>query len=228
MRDTAAFDNSFSSSALQSAETQAGRSPQPAHAALSGERPANSFLPPAPFAGSLADAGQLAALSSPPGEGAADPLSEQRERWKAARARMGAPVAQMPVVRLKRKEADVVSLPDVSQKAASRGWANDEAFEWFYHGFAAPRFPFAEEARRIIRAAAREFSVPASEIVGSNRTARVVFARYVAIHRIARAFPSKSSTQIGKAVGQDHSSVLFALGRLKKKPRQLYDVMVAA
>lgn len=176
----------------------------------------SSYLLPATLP-EASQAGHLAGRSPP--ERPALSLKDQQERWKAARARMGAPLT--PIAPVVKREAKVIGLP-VSQKAA-----REQDIEWFYHGLTGPVVPYRAESRQIIRETALEFKLHPDELIGDSRESQVVFARYVAIHRIARAYPQKSSTQIGKLFNRDHTSILFALGRMKKKPLRLAKVRAA-
>jgi len=73
------------------------------------------------------------------------------------------------------------------------------------------------ETRSIIEAVAAETGVAVRRILSSSRVDCVVQARREVIRRLD-ATGRYSSTQIGIIVRRDHTTVLFALGRLEKKP----------
>lgn len=164
-------------------------------------------------------AGQLAGCSPP--ERPALSLKDQQELWKAARARMGAPLTpKVPTV--KREPAKVVRLPRVSHNVAREGYPESE---WFYHGV--PPQTRMDSIRDILRRTAHEHRLSPSTLTGVARSKHIVFARYIAIHRIANAFPTMSTPQIGKVFDLDHTSILFALGRLARKPKRIEEVRAA-
>ena len=74
--------------------------------------------------------------------------------------------------------------------------------------------PFAYQ---VIQDVAAEWGVNAALIAGKCRRSRVVCARIDAVKRMKAA--GYSATKIGKQLGQDHTTVLFYLGRRKgRKP----------
>ena len=167
-------------------------------------------------------AGQLAGCSPP--ERPALSLKDQQELWKAARARMGAPLTpKVPVV--KRPTAEIVHLSPLSHDAALACGRDYPEAEWFFHGVA----PQTRRAsiRDILHRTACEYLVSPSSLTGASRSREIVFARYVAMHRIANHFPTMSTPQIGRIFDLDHTSVLFALGRLARKPRRIEEVRAA-
>jgi len=86
-----------------------------------------------------------------------------------------------------------------------------------------------DEIEAIIRATAAEHRLSYRDLITPAHFEHIVTARYVAIHRIARRYPRISCVQIGKHFGMDHTSILYALGRLKRrKPRNLHKVLEAA
>lgn len=65
-----------------------------------------------------------------------------------------------------------------------------------------------------IREVARNFGLTPAEITAPGRATRPYLARQAVIARLhARGL---SSVQIGRAVNRHHTTVLFALGRIKK------------
>lgn len=68
--------------------------------------------------------------------------------------------------------------------------------------------------RKFIEAVAKRFAIAPAELAGRSRTKRVAYARAVVCYMLKlRGF---SSTETGRAIGRDHSSVLWAL---KQVPR---------
>jgi len=55
-------------------------------------------------------------------------------------------------------------------------------------------------------------------VMSPRRTAPVVRARHAAIRAVHSAKPWLSSPDLGAIFGLDHTSILYALGRLKRKP----------
>lgn len=84
------------------------------------------------------------------------------------------------------------------------------------------------EVRKMVAEAAEEFGLFEDEIYSKQRNKCVVFARHVVIHRLRKRFPHWSFPQIGRAVGRDHTTVMYVLGRLEKKPKDLEAVRAAA
>lgn len=170
-------------------------------------------------------AGQLAGCSPP--EHPALSLKDQQERWKAARARMGAPLTpKVPIVNRGRDKA-IPLAPSLSQRvAAVDGWGDSGDIEWLYHGLPCPKTR-SSVIRDILRDASDEFGFSVSDILGKGRVQGLVFARYVTLHRIARAMPHFSTPRLGRLFAMNHTSILFALGRLKRKPLQLAAVLEA-
>lgn len=74
------------------------------------------------------------------------------------------------------------------------------------------------EAREIVRMTADQFGLLLDEMYSKRRNQTAVFARHVAIHRLRKRFPHWSYPQIGAAIGREHTSVMYALGLLQRKP----------
>lgn len=72
------------------------------------------------------------------------------------------------------------------------------------------------QARRIIHEVAAERGVTPAQIVSRCRRQKVFRARVEVARRLdARGY---STTQIGAALGHDHTTIVYYLGRAKKKP----------
>jgi hypothetical protein len=72
------------------------------------------------------------------------------------------------------------------------------------------------QARQIIREVAAEHRVDPMKIIGKCRSVPVVHARVEVSKRLeARGY---STNRIGEVLGKDHTTILFYLGRGKKKP----------
>ncbi|MDF1599704.1 helix-turn-helix domain-containing protein [Mesorhizobium sp. YIM 152430] len=72
-------------------------------------------------------------------------------------------------------------------------------------------------ANAIIAETAAAHRATPAEVMGRNLSRRVVAARYACIRAIDAAFDWTPS-HLGRLFGRDHSTVLYALGKLKKKP----------
>lgn len=84
-------------------------------------------------------------------------------------------------------------------------------------------------AREIIAHVAEERCVPVALILGKCRIRRVVTARYIAIHRVNKAFPAWSYPRLAARFNLDHTTVLYALGKLHhRQPTMLAVVRAAA
>lgn len=55
-------------------------------------------------------------------------------------------------------------------------------------------------------------------VMSPRRTSPVVKARHAAIRAVHNAKPWLSSTDLGAIFGLDHTTILYVLGRLKRKP----------
>lgn len=71
----------------------------------------------------------------------------------------------------------------------------------------------------LVEDAAREAGVPVAVILGHRRQAVIVRARQRAMKAAFEA--GFSAPQIGRAFNRDHTTVLYAAGTLKKRPRYL-------
>lgn len=76
-----------------------------------------------------------------------------------------------------------------------------------------------KKARAVIHDVSAETGIPSHLIYADDRRKVVVEARYEAIHRIHSTFPDLSTMEIGKLLERDHTTILYALEKLKKKPK---------
>lgn len=72
------------------------------------------------------------------------------------------------------------------------------------------------QARQIIREVAALYGIDPLEIVGASRRQKAFRARVEVAHLLTRR--GYSSTRIGIAIGKDHTTVVFYLGRGRKGP----------
>jgi chromosomal replication initiation ATPase DnaA len=73
----------------------------------------------------------------------------------------------------------------------------------------------------IVRVVSFIHGIEVRDILGKRRIRTIVDARHEAIQTIHARFPKISSVQIGKFFDMDHSSILFALGHLKKHSKRV-------
>jgi hypothetical protein len=156
------------------------------------------------------------------------------EAHKARLSRFGvSAVPRVPVVDRPPQRA-ICRLPPVIAKAAPKNRAKRiperpvpvDADLWIYHGLAGP--PTRETVTQILNRTAQDYGLDVDEILSDRRKVVMVFARMVAIHRIARAYPGWSYPRIGKAINRDHTTIMYALGLLERKPSFLAEVIAAA
>jgi hypothetical protein len=76
-------------------------------------------------------------------------------------------------------------------------------------------------AREIIEAVAESYGMTVDVVMSRRRDAAAVQARHACIRAVSQAKPGWSSVQIGELFGLDHSTVLYAIGSLKRKPTTL-------
>lgn len=76
--------------------------------------------------------------------------------------------------------------------------------------------------RALIEEVAKRHGLTAGHIVSRCRERRIVVARYEAIIAVHRARPTMSSPQLGRMFNLDHSTVLYALGRTKRRNSVLF------
>lgn len=70
----------------------------------------------------------------------------------------------------------------------------------------------------LVEDAAREAGATTAQILGDSRMRRFVAARH---HAMARAFDEGfSPTLIGQVFNRDRTTVLYAVGELKRRPRK--------
>jgi chromosomal replication initiation ATPase DnaA len=74
-----------------------------------------------------------------------------------------------------------------------------------------PDYPGRESVSAIIERVAVAHSVPVGAIIGPLRFAAPVRARQAAMVEIVQARPDLSLSQVGRAVGREHTSVINAL-----------------
>jgi chromosomal replication initiation ATPase DnaA len=73
--------------------------------------------------------------------------------------------------------------------------------------------------RGIVDEEAAKAGVSAESVLGPSRRRAVVAARHAAIRRVHETFPSKSTPDIGRIFARHHTTILYALGALKRKAR---------
>lgn len=75
-------------------------------------------------------------------------------------------------------------------------------------------------ARQIIDEVAAYYSVPADSITAPCRKKRVVLARIEVAKRLhGKGGPHYSAANIGRMLGHDHTTILFYLGKMDRRPR---------
>ena len=74
----------------------------------------------------------------------------------------------------------------------------------------------AREPKRIIARVALAFGVTAAEVLGRSRTRVIVRVRWAAIAEVRAAHPNYSLPHLGRLFGQDHTTILNALRKMKK------------
>lgn len=72
-------------------------------------------------------------------------------------------------------------------------------------------------ARQIIALVAAENGLTFDEVVSRSRTRRIVMVRKLAIAKVRADKPNMSLTQIGKIFDRDHTSILAALGKKRRR-----------
>ena len=75
-----------------------------------------------------------------------------------------------------------------------------------------------DASRRLIAAIASKHGLTAGDLTGPNRRRHVVVARYEAIKAVKAAHPQLSYPQLGRLFNRDHSTCLYAMGGLARKP----------
>ena len=70
--------------------------------------------------------------------------------------------------------------------------------------------------REIIKIVADGYGISPEELYGKSRKREIVRARYAAIRAMYILQPNITSTDVGRSICRDHSTVLKALGKLKK------------
>ena len=74
----------------------------------------------------------------------------------------------------------------------------------------------SDSARAVVEAICRKYDITFGEMVGPRRSHHLVKARHEAMAAVWEARPDMSTIQIGKLFNRDHSSILYALGKLGK------------
>lgn len=72
------------------------------------------------------------------------------------------------------------------------------------------------ECAAIIKATCQHFGVSVDEILGSQRAARLVIPRQLAMFICAR-YSGKSLPQIGRAFNRDHTTILYARNQVAER-----------
>lgn len=78
-----------------------------------------------------------------------------------------------------------------------------------------------DRVRMIVREVAADFGVRPEQIVQQCRVRKVFRARVEVARRIAALSPYYSMKRIGRLLNHDHTTIVFYLGRGKKKPTPL-------
>jgi chromosomal replication initiation ATPase DnaA len=66
---------------------------------------------------------------------------------------------------------------------------------------------------------AERAGLSAKDLRSRGSFGHIVIARYKAINRVSEEFPEMTSTAIGRFFNHDHTTILYALGRLRTRPR---------
>ena len=81
---------------------------------------------------------------------------------------------------------------------------------------------FRAEVRQLVTAVAARHGVGPRDIYEPCRMKHVVAARYDCIRAVASRYPTITSPRLARIFRRDHTSILYALGRLRsKKPRSM-------
>lgn len=80
-----------------------------------------------------------------------------------------------------------------------------------------------DQSRQIVREVAQRRGIDPKEIMRKCRETRVVYARIEVAKRLDQL--SYTTSQIGKALKQDHTTIVYYLGRAKKKPKPEPEVL---
>lgn len=92
------------------------------------------------------------------------------------------------------------------------------ALECAFDAGGAPKTPRAAILALIADEAAKA-GVGVDELLGLARQRSIVRARYAAMREVHRAYPGKSYPELARIFRRDHTTVMYALGALKKKPK---------
>lgn len=74
-------------------------------------------------------------------------------------------------------------------------------------------------SKTIIRLVGLKHGVSVEDIIGPRRSRNIVAARHEAIRLVKSHMPHLAYPAIGRIFNRDHTSILFALGMIRKKPR---------
>lgn len=74
------------------------------------------------------------------------------------------------------------------------------------------------EIHALITKVAAVRGVTLEQVLSSRRNRPITMARHEAMKAVRALHPNMSAVQLGRIFNRDHSSVLFALGTLKRKP----------
>lgn len=74
---------------------------------------------------------------------------------------------------------------------------------------------FAAPVERVQRVVCRYFAISLPELVAARREPPIVTRRWIAIY-LCRELTSKSLPQIGRAFGQKHTSVMYAIRQVER------------
>ena len=85
---------------------------------------------------------------------------------------------------------------------------------------AKPRTPIPDHAKAIIRAVAEEAGLDPSELFGPSRKTRTCWPRFIAMYRLSLERKPNGKRRdtpaaIGRMFGRDHSTVIYACGRVE-------------
>src|SRR5262249_11689557 len=107
-------------------------------------------------------------------------------------------------------------LDDVGRRAtgAKRGCMN--ATDLVLDNAAVITMP-RERLRALIAEVAAAHGVSVEDLRGPRRFPHIVCARHAAMRRVHQAFQAKSFPEIGRVFARDHTTVMYALGRLRKR-----------
>lgn len=143
-------------------------------------------------------------------------LAEAQARVKAAQHRQHERARQLEESMAARRAAAEAAEAERQARAQAAKEAELDAFKEAILA-AYPAGATAKDPRRIIARVAAEFGVSVGEITGRAREARVLRARFAAIHAVKQAQPGLSLTRMGLHFGgRDHTTILNAYVRMER------------